>query len=164
VVIEGGPDDSGHGYVWVVTNQHNSPIVEIEFPHFRADLFTVPDGWRQETTYLVNIGVEEKEGVCKAIAPSPAAGIAPRQSMPFAMRITAKGASRGFGTVSVRFADGTAARVKNVALPVREAALNRFIGLLGMGAVLGIWILIRTLRGGRSKKPAEPSRDSTETT
>ena len=47
VVIEGEPDESGHNYQWTVTNQHDSPIVEIEFPHFRADLFTAPEGWRQ---------------------------------------------------------------------------------------------------------------------
>jgi len=162
VVIEGGPDHSGHVYTWTVTNQHDSPIVEIEFPHFRADLFTAPEGWRQETTFLVNIGVAEKEGVCKAIAPSPAGGIAPGQSSAFSMRVAAKGAQRGFATVTVRFADDTTKLIENVPLPQREAVLTRFMGLLGLGGVLVIVILVRSLRRGRNKKPGAPERKPAE--
>lgn len=150
MVIEGEPDESGHNYQWTVTNQHTSSIVEIEFPHFRADLFTTPEGWRQETTFLVNIGVAEKEGVCKAIAPGPAGGIAPGQNSPFTMRVTAKGAKRGFATVTVLFADGTTALVNHVALPQREEVLSRFVGLLGLGGVVGVVILVRTLRGRKA--------------
>lgn len=151
VAIEGGPDESGHLYSWTVTNQHDAPITEVEFPHFRADLFSAPAGWTQETTNLVNVGVADEPGICKATAPSPSAGIAPGGSGEFSMRITAKGASRGTGSVMVRFEGGASVRVAGVALPQREATLNRFIGLVSMGGVLGLWILFRALRGGKRR-------------
>src|SRR5437868_3393823 len=43
-------DASGQNYAWIVTNNHTSPIVYVEFPHYHADTFHTPDGWDQKCT------------------------------------------------------------------------------------------------------------------
>ena len=57
VTIVGGADATGHRYTWTVTNEDTSPIVYVEFPHYRANLFFSPHGWStDESTFLVNVG------------------------------------------------------------------------------------------------------------
>lgn len=153
--IEGGLQLSDGSYAWTVANLHTSPIVELTFPHYLADQFHVPKGWKQETTYLVNVGVEERPGICKAIAPSPDAGIAPKTKGSFGMRLSRKRAPRGSGTVNIRFADGTTAAIANVELPVAPSNLEAPMMIGGFGTVLLIFILARRKRRKRAEEEAD---------
>ena len=62
--VTGGPDTSGRKYSWTVTNEHTSPVVYVEFPHYHGSLFFAPENWRVECTFLVNVGVEDRPGIC----------------------------------------------------------------------------------------------------
>lgn len=152
VTISGGADPTGHQYTWTVTNKHFSEIVRIAFPHYRADLFFAPKGWRtDESTFIVNVGVPDRPGVCVARAKSPGAGLRPDASATFRMQIAAAGAQRRRGTVLVRFADGTEAHVPDVELPQRAQASERYITLIALGSVVVVWLAVRSLR---RRKPA----------
>lgn len=150
--IEGGVQLNDGSYAWTVTNLHTAPIVEITFPHYLADQFHVPKGWKQETTYLVNVGVEEKPGVCKATAPSAEVGIAPKAKGSFGMRMSRKRAPRGSGVVNVKFADGATAAIANVELPVAPSNLEAPMMIGGFGTVLLIFILARRKRRKRAEE------------
>jgi len=154
VEITGGADVTRHNYAWTVTNRHSSPIVYVEFPHYRADGFTAPDGWTTgKSTFLVNVGVPDRPGVCIAEAPSPFAGISRGRSAKFTMRITAAGAEVGKGSVKVRFADGTEAVIEGVELPRPRSKLAKYLGPLALFLFFAGWIVIRELR--RRKRPAD---------
>ena len=160
VRIEGGADPTGHNYQWTVTNDHTSPIVSVEFPHHRADLFTAPQGWLTKTRHLVGLpNNEEGPPMCSAEAPAPGQGIARGDSATFKMRIAPAGAYRGTGEVKIRFADGETATVAGVALPRPESAWPRYTRLIGTGFIgvlllLVLVILDRRRRSGQSPPPA----------
>lgn len=148
VVIAGGADQSGHQYSWTVTNQHDGPIVRIAFPHFRADLFFAPEGWSTDkSTYIANVGVPDQPGVCVAEVGSHSAGIKEGGSETFRMQISARGAQRGRGPVTVTFADGTQTRVAGVELPQRPQVSERFITLIALTAAIAVWLGVRAMRG-----------------
>lgn len=152
VIIDGGADETGHDYRWTVTNQHRSAIVSIEFTHYRADLFFVPDGWSTAgTTNLVNVGVTSSNGVCVASAPSQRKGIAFRGSASFGVRIAPRGADAGAGIWRIRFADGTMAEVEGVELPVPRATGDQFVSLIGLAIVFGIIVVVESIRRRRSR-------------
>jgi hypothetical protein len=153
--IEGRADTSGHNYEWVVTNDSASPIVSIEFPHYHADLFSVPPGWQSKTTFLVNVGVPDEPGVCIATAQPPNPGIVRGGSARFGMRITAKGAPVGKGAVKVRFADGREVLVTGVELPEPPASSFKFLPVVVGAIILVLWVVIRTLRE-RRRRASEP--------
>ncbi|NLE59271.1 MAG: hypothetical protein GX616_12995, partial [Planctomycetes bacterium] len=85
--ITGGVDETRQNYYWTVVNNYSSPIVHVEFPHHRADRFQIipSTGWEQECTYLVNVGVPDKPGVCIAKAKAPNPGIPPGARHDFSM-------------------------------------------------------------------------------
>ena len=143
VTITGGADTSGHNYSWTVTNEHTSPVVYVAFPHYRAGLFFTPAGWAAKSTFLVDAGVEERPGVCTARADPPTAGIPPGRSAQFGMQIAARGAQRGPGQVTVRFADGTETIVSGVELPQPETFGDKYLSLIGLGLVFGVAIVAR---------------------
>ena len=89
VTITGGVVDvKGHNYEWIVKNYHSSPIVYVEFPHYRADSFTAPDGWSTETPNLVGRPAEpDKPQVCIARPRPPNKGIVRGASVQFGMRV-----------------------------------------------------------------------------
>ncbi len=150
--IIGGADATGHHYSWTVTNRHSSPIVFIEFPHYQANLFLAPKGWSaEESTFLVNVGVPDRPGVCVARASSPAEGIAPGRSAEFKMQIAAPGASRGTGEVRLRFADGSDATVPGVELPQPPPTRDTFVSLIGLGLIFGAWLMYQLIRNRRRK-------------
>ena len=146
VTITGGSDASGQQYRWVVTNDDPSPIVTVEFPHFRASLFSVPDGWTRECTGLVGVGVKVERGVCTARAGVGQGGIVRGHSAAFEMQISAKGAQRRAGAVGIQFADGRRASVFGVELPHPESSGDKLIPLVGLGTVVLIWIVLQALR------------------
>jgi hypothetical protein len=142
VTVEGGPDESGHTYEFTVTNNHDSPIVMVEFPHFRADIFAPPPGWSTEgTTNAMGHGNINAKGVCMATASLEVGGVPPRGKALFSIRVRPKGAWRGSDTVTVTFADGTVAKVPGVPLPQPEPAAAKGTRLIGF-AVLGVLFLI----------------------
>jgi len=149
VTITGGADDTAHNYAWTVTNRHVSPIVQVEFPHYHADTFMVPPGWTQHCTYLVNVGVEDRPGVCTAAAPA-GDGIAQGESAEFGMRICAAGANVGRGDVTVRFADGSEAVVAGVSLPQASPVSTKYMPLVGLAAIFVLVVVIRERRRRRS--------------
>ncbi|MFQ5489308.1 MAG: hypothetical protein ACE5GE_01190 [Phycisphaerae bacterium] len=155
--IAGSIVDNGHRYVWTVTNLHSSPIVAVEFPHYHADLFLIPDGWSDEgTTNLVGRGGGDNPGICRASVKPQAKGIAPQGQAVFDMRIAGAGAHTGTGSVSIQFADGTRAEVSGVALPVPEPSLPRYARLAGYAALFGLFLLWASMRrrgGGQENEP-----------
>lgn len=159
VTIDGGADQSRHNYEWFVTNHHSSPIVYVEFPHYRADAFTVPPLWKAETTYLVNVGVPDKPGVCIARPEPPNTGISKGGSLRFEMRITAKGAAVGRGRVKIRFADGKETVIEGVILPEPPPSDFKLLPLVGAALIFGGWVVIRALRD-RRRKQQTPERES----
>jgi hypothetical protein len=164
VTIEGGPDASGDNYAWTVTNAYTSPIVYVEFPHYHATLFFAPDGWTTQSTFLVNVGVEDSPGVCAATAATEARGISPGRSGTFRMRIHQGGTRQGTGTVRVRFADGREISVPGVRLAVPEALSDRFGPLIGLGVVFLLLLVIQAVRrkrASRSKTRIEDCLDQT---
>ncbi len=156
VTIEGGVEDaSAQRYSWIVTNHSTSPIVHIEFPHYRAGLFFTPEGWSQENSGMVKVRGKNEPGVCRATASAPFAGILPGGSATFAMQIGAEGAQRGRGTVQVRFADGKVVGIANVELPRAPAASTKYMALIGLAAIFIVVVVIREKR----RRKAPPAQD-----
>ena len=159
VRITGGADASGHRYTWVVTNDGDSPLTYVEFPHYRASLFFVPDGWESDCTFLVNVGVEDKPGVCTAWVDSPVKGIGRHQSAEFTLQIASGDVLRGRGEVVARTASGQQLVVSGVELPQPEPASDKYVSLLGLGLVLFLAIVVQRKR---ARKPKVPSHRATE--
>lgn len=159
VEIDGGlADDTRQNYQWTVTNRHTSPIVCVEFPHYHADMFIVPEGWSTRgTTYLVNVGVPDKPGVCVARPEASHSGIPPGGARRFGMRIAASGALVGEGNVTVRFADGSATVVSGVVLPVPPPYNFKFLPLVGAAIIFVAWVMIRTIRDRRRASVVHPN-------
>lgn len=149
VEISGGADETRHNYEWLVVNHHTAPITYIEFPHYRADLFAVPPNWTKETTYLVNVGVPDRPGVCIARPEPPNPGIVRGGAQRFGMRISAQGAAVSTGQVKVKFSDGKETIVTGVALPEPPLNRSRLLPLLGAALIFGLWVVIRTIRDRR---------------
>jgi hypothetical protein len=159
--IDGGADESRHNYQWVVVNLHTSPIVYIEFPHYHADTFTVPPRWKAESTFLVNVGVEDRPGVCIARPEPPNPGIARGGAQRFEMRIAGAAAPVvGRGKVKIRFADGKETVVTNVSLPEPPAPNFRYLPLMGAAMIFGVWVVVRTIRDRRRRERAQAPETS----
>lgn len=155
VTITGGADGTGQNYEWTVQNNDPSArIVEVDFPHFHADIFIVPDPdlWQQECTGMANAGstTAQEGGVCRAWVEDPRRGIARGFSAVFRMRVSRAGAQRRYGNVTVKFADGTRTVVSGVELPTEQTFGERYIMAIGLGVILLVLVLMRT----RSKRAA----------
>jgi hypothetical protein len=151
--ITGGADASGHQYSWTVTNKRSSPIVRVEFPHYRAGVFYAPDGWStDESTFLVGVGVKDRAGVCIAQVTSTADAIAPGNSATFRMQIAAIGVQRRPGAVLLSFADGSEAAVSGVELPTRAGFAERNLSLIGLGTIFVVAVIVRGFRARRRSK------------
>lgn len=141
VNIRGGADETGHHYEWTIESNHSSPIVYVEFPHYRADLFTPPKGWAL---------VEMTPDVVSAQADSVEFAIRPGHPAMFKMRIRAAGAARSVGGVRLRYEDGSESIVGGVTIPQPPSDKN--IGLIGLGALFVIWVTLRRLRRKRGRE------------
>lgn len=166
--ITGGADPAGYSYTWTVTNKHTSPIVHVEFPHYHGALFFAPEDWSVECTFLVNVGVEDRPGVCTArnvlFAEAPAGfarnntalGSKPgsaRDTLDFRMQVLLRGTRRGQGQVLVRFADGSEVYVAGVELPQREAVGDKYVPLIGLGLIFLIWVIARSRSRAKRQTP-----------
>jgi hypothetical protein len=161
VTITGGADATGDGYAWTVVNNHTSPIVYVEFPHYHASLFLAPDGWSTDSTFLVNVGVEDRPGTCTARVGQPASGIKRGATGTFQMRVYQPGTRRGQGTVVVRFADGSEVQVSGVEMPTPEAMSDKYAPLIGLGAIFIIWLAIGAKRRGKIRRTKASEQDPT---
>jgi hypothetical protein len=156
-------DPTGTEYTYKVTNAYTEPIVYIEFPHFKADMFRTPPGWEQECTYLANVGVKEKPGVCIGRPGQGSMGVLPGHSEAFGLSTTADRPPIGRGTVIVRFADGKEVKVAGVQLPeAPPGGITRHVPLIGVAAIFFGWVLFRTLRGRRKQQQPQAAREGAD--
>lgn len=153
-VIEGGADEGGHHYAWTLSNRETSPIIRVTFPHYRADLFTTPPGWKQECTYLVNFGVADRPGRCTAGAPSAEQGIPSGGQARFEMRIAPPLPTRGLGRVEVELADGRILSIP-AELPLPAGNAEKFLPVAAGGVVILILVALR-MRRGRGRPHGNP--------
>lgn len=151
--ITGGVQADG-AYAWTVKNQHTVPIVYVEFPHYHGDLFMTPPAWQQETTYLVNVGVPDRAGVCTASVDNPARGIAPGRTAEFGLRISADGTRHGRGSARVRFADGTEFVISDVPLPVQPPTIEKYTGFVGVMLLALLIVVLEARRRRRARRMA----------
>ncbi len=153
VTITGGAEVPGRKYSWTVANNHTSPIVRIEFPHYRVGLFFAPKGWStDQSTFLVSVGVPVKPGLCVAEAASSAEGIASGKSTEFSAQLATGAVRRRAGQVLVRFADGTEFTVAGVELPQREAISDSNVSLIGLGVIFVAWLFFQLIRSRRRSR------------
>jgi hypothetical protein len=157
VTIEGGPDTAAQNYEWVVTNQSQSAITQLEFPHYRASLFFPPDGWQSECTNLTTIGLVNEPGVCRATAARPGTGIAPGDSKTFRMQCAARSSVPGRNTVAVQFADGARTEISGVLVPRKEPVSDRYLPAVGLAIIAAFFLLFRAMarRKTISEDPSE---------
>jgi hypothetical protein len=151
--ITGGAETNGPTYSWTLTNSHDAPIVDVRFPHYHATLFFAPDGWTTKSTFLVNVGVEDRPGDCTAAADSPAKGIVRGGNGKFRMQINQRGTQRGRGTVYLRFADGAKLDLPGVEVPVPEGLGDKYVSLIGLGGIAAVFLLVRAWRGRHKARP-----------
>jgi len=165
VEITGGHNPAAHSYVYMVSNRSDSPIVGVEFPHYRADTFTAPEGWQTASTFLVNVGVPDKPGVCKAFVERPSQGIPSNAKAEFALRIAPDGEQPvpASGEVVVRFADGSETTVADVEVPrPRQSRYQQLFEILGLGLLVAVWLGVRAIlhRRRRRGEPVETASGS----
>lgn len=146
VIVEGGPEGLGNSYQWTITNSYDSPIVKVEIPHYRANLFYAPKGWTTSCTNLVEVGGKDAPGVCTSSAQSPVDGIASGRSASFQIQLATGQVKRGFATARFTHADGATHEVSGVFVPIPESMGDRYIPLFGLGAILTVFAAIQAAR------------------
>lgn len=157
VTIKGGVrPDNRHFFDWTVRNRYTSPIVFIEFPQYRGDLFTPPAGWSQDWKNQSRIGGgKDAPGWVRTGVEESGQGIRPGGSAEFQLRVARAGALPRPGKVTVRFADGTEVIVANVELPSAKSFVERNVTVFGLAAIFVIALLIHFRR--RAKRPSAPA-------
>ncbi|MCH9002063.1 MAG: hypothetical protein IIC02_05765, partial [Planctomycetes bacterium] len=89
VAISGGADDSGHNYSWTIKNEHDSPIIFVEFPQYKAGVGIPPHGWKSKLTNPRGLG--GRTGFFTSQVDTAADGIAPGESATFGLTVTGRG-------------------------------------------------------------------------
>jgi hypothetical protein len=151
VTVEGGSDASGHQYVWTITNHHDTPITQISFPHFGADVLVGPDGWRSSCTNAVRVGVSNPTGVCTTMVEGVHRRIMPGSSGDFTLRVARPDAKASAGEMEITFADGSTYVVSGVELPHGESLGDKYMPLMGLGGIFLIFLIVSALRHRRQK-------------
>lgn len=152
VEITGGRDETGQFYRWAVRNLSESPIVSVEFPHYRADTFFAPDEWKKEFTNRVGDPKSTGPGgICRASTDDPRYAITRGRSAEFGMRLARGGANRGTGTVVVRFLDGAEVKLGGVDLPRAPSVVDRLAVPGGLAVILLLIWAMHRLRRGRAR-------------
>lgn len=155
VTISGGADESGYKYTWTVTNGHDSPIIFVEFPQYKASVGSPPDGWEGELTN--ERGVGGRTGFFRSHVDTAVDGIAPGGSAVFRLALTTRGTPRGRGDVLIRFADETETRVRAV-VPIKEAPVDRNVSLIGLSLIFAVFLIVRA---AKRRKSVPPTNDAT---
>jgi hypothetical protein len=157
VTITGGTDPRNpQFYRWSITNNHTSPVVFIEFPHYHADTFAPPSDWAQEWNNRSMVGGRDAPGWVRTSVETPTLGIQPGATASFEMRLARAGADTRPGKVAVRFADGTQTVIAGVLLPSAKPFLERNALAIGLAVIFVTAVLIH-LRRRRKRPPAAAS-------
>lgn len=147
--IRGGADESGQNYSWTIINDYDSPIVFIEFPHFRAAVGFPPEGWKSEMTNPNGVG--GRTGTFAMSVERAAEGIAPGESERIRLTVTVRGTPRGKGRVLIRFADGTRTRLR-AEVPIKESLADRNVSLIGLGLIFAVFLFFRVFKRRRPNR------------
>ena len=142
-------DKLGQRYEWTVTNHHDSPIVAIEFTHYKAHLLFAPDGWSGDCTNPFREGWKNDTGECRITCDAATNGIAVTRSMIFKLHVGDRGVSPGPGDFVVRFASGETYTVTGVPVPVIFVGEGQYSSLIGVGSIALLWLAYRWLRRRR---------------
>ncbi len=155
VTIKGGSDISAHNYSWTITHDHDAPLVYVEIPHFRVDLFNAPQGWTAE---IINQNsLDLKPGKCIAEVTDPSRGLKRGESAKFGVRVNPAEAPRGEDTILLRFADGVEVRVTAV-VPVKPSSFEQWAPPAVLAVMFGAYVLIQAVRKRRGKpSPRRPA-------
>ncbi len=143
VTIEGDVDLAGRVYTWVVTHDHDSPIVYLQFPQDKANGLTAPAGW--EGDLVREKDNQHQSGFANFTCVNQLRAIAAKQSATFKLNLIWSGAARGVGDVVVRFADGTQT-IASAPIPITEPASDRNISLIGLGSFFTIFLCVQAIR------------------
>ena len=157
--IIGGFDSRQRSFTWRITNSGDSPIVQVEIPHFHADAFFFPEGWDGNTTNLVTGDVPNEPGVCKATANGPGSAIEPGRSKLFQMHLSLADADIGRGEVKVHFANGKVETIGGVQVAVKTHRGFGPVPAIVLGAVFLLYVLWRARRGRPSPPASEKPRE-----
>lgn len=141
VEVNGGADFSGHAYTWTFTNRHTSPLIHLVLPAHHVDLFTVPEGW----TF-------QRDAARLVATAGSGAGIVMGRHATFDMRVQPKGAKRGHGDVTARFADGAEYIIRDVEVPVPETSAETLMPLFGLTLMLVVVIMAKQIRTRRNRR------------
>jgi hypothetical protein len=153
VEISGGRNDDGSFYTWVVHNHSDSPICYVEFPHYHADLWIVPEGWKKEATNLAGVpGPKAAESVARTWKEDPELGIPPGGSARFRLRTGRREIYRGRGTVTVRLANGTELKIKDVEVPSAPSRLDLAAAPIALGVLFVAFVIFHTARRKRAAR------------
>jgi hypothetical protein len=156
IEIRGGQEpENAHAYSYSVINYENSPVVAVDLPHFRGDVFRTPPGWTFEATERF-VRMDLRAGRFVARASSEQAGIAKGHEGTFSVRVAHLGAARGRGTALVTLRDGRTFNLE-VECAVSESFVERHAALIGMVVVSSVFILFSLWRSHR-KKSAQVTR------
>jgi hypothetical protein len=142
----------GNTYHWTVTNNQSSPIVRVEIPHYRGNLFFAPKGWTTSCTNLVAVGAPDAPGVCTATAAATGDGIAPGRSATFSMQIATGAVKRGTGDVIIGYADASTQNISGVMVPVPETLSDKYISLIGLGIFLVVFVVAQSVRSRKKRR------------
>ena len=161
VTVTGGADPTAHNYTWTITHKHSAKLISVEIPHYRADIFTAPEGW---STEIINRqSLDFKPGECIAQALDSSRGLSRGQSAVFAMR--AADSLRSEGLILLHFADGTETSV-SAEIPTKPSAAGQWAIPASMGSMFAIIIAVRAGRARRRRNrqlreqsPPAPSSD-----
>jgi hypothetical protein len=148
--VEGGPDGLGNAYHWTVSNNHTSPIVRVEIPHYRGSLFFAPRGWTSTCTNLVAVGARDTPGICTATATGD--GIAPGRSATFNLQLASGSVKRGTGDVVIGYADSSKLTISGVLVTVPETWSDKYITLIGLGTILAVFVAVQFLRSRKKRR------------
>lgn len=155
VAISGGADDSGQNYTWKITNEHDSPIIFVEIPQYKAAVGFPPDGWESKLTNPRGLG--GRTGFFRSEVGTEADGIAPGESATFGLTVSVRGTPRGKGDVLIRFADETETRVR-AEVPIKEAPVDRNVSLIGLSLIFAVFLVVRAVKRRKSDiKTADPT-------
>lgn len=147
--VTGGCDPSGHNYEWTIVHDHESPLVYVEIPHFRADMFSAPDGW---TTEIINQNSPDLQpGKCIAQVTALSTGLRRGEKGEFTMRINAASAQKGRRAMRLRFADRAEIDVM-ATIPIEYSSLERYLVPLVLGGSFGLYLLVITIRSNRRRR------------
>lgn len=160
VTIESRYVADDHEYTYRVTNRHSSPVVEIEIPHFKADLVTAPDDWGVELTNRVGAAGGGKPGVCKVKPKNGGGGLVAGQVVQFQMRVPDAAVAKGANDARVRFADGTEAIVPNVTVPIPPSGGGGVVLPVGLVVIFVAAVVFREYRRRQRSGAAAPPGES----